>query len=148
MFDITNPMTKFKHSKTIIGMLLMVALLITLTFTTGCGVNNPADGSKIGQIVKVTKSGVFSKTWEAEIIRGGMTGGSGAFSVQPFDFTIESEEQAKQVQDFMDHQTEVIITYHSAGIYGAWRSDTGGHFLKTIAPATNSAPAVSVTGQR
>lgn len=114
---------------------------------TGCGVNNPAKGSKIGQVVKVTHSGVFSKTWEAQLIRGGMSNGSGAFGVTPFDFTIENEEQAKQVQEYMDKQTEVIITYRSEGIYSAFRTDSGGHFLETIRPATN-APSVKVSAER
>ena len=136
MFGITLSM-KIKY--TILSVLLLVVLLFG---SVGCGVNaSPGDGTKIGQIVKLTKTGLFSKTYEAEIIRGGMTGGSGAFGVTPFDFTIESEEQAKTVQDYMDHQTEVIITYRSEGLYSLCRTDSAGHFLKTITPATNSASA-------
>ena len=119
---------------------LVVCLAASLLSLTGCSLNpSPGDGSKIGQIVKVTKIGIFSKTWEAELIRGGMVGGSGSFGMTPFDFTIESEQQAKEVQDFMDKQTEVIITYRSEGFYSLFRTESGGHFLETIVPATNSA---------
>lgn len=120
-----------------LSLLSLVLVVVALVFT-GCGLNNPANGSKIGQVVKITKSGVFSKTWEAELIRGGMSGGSGSFGVTPFDFTIESESQAKEIQDYMDKQTEIIITYRSEGVYSVFRSDSGGHFLETVRPATNT----------
>lgn len=117
-----------------VGMSVVIALI-----ADGCGINtSPGTGTKIGQVVKVTKIGMLSKTWEAELIRGGMSGGSGSFGVTPFDFTIESEEQAKLIEGYMDKQTEIIITYRSEGIYSQFRTDSRGHFLVTVRPATNS----------
>lgn len=109
----------------------LVILLAALL--TGCGLNKPGDGEKVGQIVKLSKHGFFAKTWEAQIIRGGFSGGSGTMG-QAFDFTVESDEQAAKVRAFMEAQTEVRIHYRTEGIYSVLRSDTGGDFLESIEP--------------
>ena len=75
------------------------------------------------------------KTWEAEIIRGGMNGGSGSFGVVPFDFTIEDDKLAEECQNAMRQQTEVLITYRTEGVYACSRSDSTGNFLTTIKPS-------------
>ncbi len=115
-----------------------IALSIALLALVGCSVNTPGTGEKIGQIVKLNKQGIVFNTWEAELIRGGMTGGSGSFGMTPFDFTIESEEQAQAIAKYLQNQQEVVITYRIEGICGAWRSDSSGHFLVSVRPATNS----------
>lgn len=117
----------------------LIVLCAALVLLAGCGLNSsPGTGEKIGQIVKLTKQGLMRDTWEAELIRGGMNGGSGSFGVTPFDFTIEDDDMAKLCKKYLQDQTEVIITYRIEGIYNAWRSDSGGHFLVTIHPATNT----------
>lgn len=103
--------------------------------TSGCGINRPGNGEKIGQIVKLNKQGIIAETWEAELIRGGMSGGSGSFGMQPFHFTIEDNKTAEKVQEYLQNQTEVIIKYKIEGIYSAFRSDSSGHFLISIEPA-------------
>ena len=102
---------------------------------TGCGVNtNNGDGSRTGQFVALHKKGLFVKTWEAELIKGGMSGGSGSFGVAPFWVTVP-ENMAAQVQSNLDNSTEVEIKYHTAGIYSLFSSDSDGDFLLTIEPA-------------
>ena len=64
-----------------------IKYLIPLLFLTSCTVNKPSEGSKIGRIVKLSKYGLFSKTWEGELIRGGLTDGSGVNGTS-FHFTI------------------------------------------------------------
>lgn len=130
-----------------LSLLFFVLVVIGLAFT-GCAVNtSPGTGSKIGQVVKISKQGMLSKTWEAQLIRGGLNGGSGSFGATPFDFTIENEKQAEQVQEYMNKQTEVVITYRMEGIYAATRSDSSGHFLETIRPATNT-PSTKVSAEK
>jgi len=116
--------------------LTMIALLGCIL--TGCGVNtNPGTGTRTGQIIMLRKEGIFCKTWEAEIIKGGMSGGSGSFGVQPFYFTLQTDDQAKQFQGYMDKQTEVEIQYHTKGIYSCFRSSSGGDFLDSVIVMTN-----------
>lgn len=117
-----------------------LTVLLALTFLSGlsgCGLNtSPGSGDKIGQIVKVSKQGMLVRTWEAQLIRGGMNGGSGSFGTVPFDFTIEDDAMAKQAQEYMQNQEEVIIHYRMEGIYSLMRTESGGHFLSTIQPAS------------
>jgi hypothetical protein len=114
--------------------LLFVLLILIISFA-GCGVNTPGSGEKIGQIVKVSQEGVFVDTWEAQLIRGGLTGGSGAFGTVPFDFTIEDEALVNKVQMYMQNQQEVIIKYRVEGIYSRFRSGSKWYFLVSIEPA-------------
>lgn len=128
--------------------LLSLVLTIGCLILPGCGFNcSPGTGSKVGQVVKISNQGLQAKTWEAQLIRGGLNGGSGTFGTTPFDFTIENNDQAKQVQEYMDKQTEVIITYRMEGIYSLWRTESEGHFLETIRPASNAVTKVSAERQ-
>lgn len=113
-----------------------IASALSLFCLFGCGINNaPGTGEKIGQIVKLKKVGILRDTWEAELIRGGMSGGSGSFGMTPFDFTIESESEIPAIKEYMEKQTEVLIHYRTEGVYGACRSGSGGSFLVSIEPA-------------
>ncbi len=63
--------------------LTVLLVLISLSGLSGCGFStSPGSGDKIGQIVKISKQGLIVKTWEAQLIRGGMNGGSGS-SIKP-----------------------------------------------------------------
>ncbi len=105
--------------------------IIGLVLLTSCGANTPVEGEKIGQIVKVSKSGIFSETWEAEMIRGGFQAGSGA-NGQSFHFTIPNVEMAKEAQRLMENQKEIILTYRTQGFYSAFSSDSAGNFANSI----------------
>lgn len=118
----------------LLGCLLAMGLMIS-----GCSCNgHPGQGQKIGQIVKLSKGGVLFKTNEAQLIRGGLNGGAGAFGVRPFDFTIVSDFDAEKVRKFMDEQTEVIITYNTSFFFWLASSDSHGHFLVNIEPAPSA----------
>lgn len=109
---------------------------LLLVCLCGCGLNtSPGNGEKIGTIVKLKKVGMMSKTWEAELIRGGMNNGSGSFSPTPLDFTIETEEDAARIKKFMEDQTEVLVKYRQEGCYSINRTESGGTFLVSIEPA-------------
>lgn len=114
----------------------LIVLVLAVFISVGCNVNlSPGTGEKIGQVVKLSQQGLFCKTWEGQLIRGGMSGGSGAFGTVPFDFTIENDEMAKKTQEFMQNQTEVVIKYRMEGLYAWCRSESWGHFLTSIESA-------------
>ncbi|MEI6057916.1 MAG: type II secretion system protein [bacterium] len=116
----------------VLAVIAMVAVCIVLVMVR---INfSHGSGEKIGQVVKFSKQGFISDTWEGQLIRGGMNGGSGSFGTVPFDFTVEGEEMAKIVKQCMHDQTEVIVVYRIEGIYSAFRSESEGHFLATITP--------------
>lgn len=108
--------------------LLTLAILASTLLLSGCW--ETAKGEKIGNIVKVSQEGAVCKTYEAEIIRGGLNGGTGSNGTA-FFFTIENSEMAKQLQDAMEAQKEVKIRYHSE--MNSWcRSNSGDHFLDSF----------------
>lgn len=122
----------------VMAILALLAALILPVLSFGFNTSN-GDGTKVGQVVKLSKQGFISKTWEGQIIRGGMNGGSGAFG-NSFDFTVSDSEMARQLQDAMDKQSEVSISYHIAGMYSPWSSESRGHFLTSFKVLTNSPP--------
>lgn len=116
------------------------ALLLVVLAMCSCGVNcNPGDGTKVGQIVKLSNEGMVWKTWEGQLIRGGMTSGSGTVGTVPFDFTIQDEAVLAAAQKYMDSQTEVIVHYHIRGIFVVASSGSGGgYYVTSIEPAKES----------
>lgn len=129
----------------------VLALGVLALGTAGCNVNSsPADGVKIGQITKVSKQGLIYKTWEAELVRGGLVDGSGAVGGAPLHFTIENDSLAAVALVAMLNQTEVLVAYQDEGLWAASRSDSQGRFAKSITPTatarTDTLPALSADG--
>lgn len=102
--------------------------LITL-FLSGCWTTEK--GEKIGILVKSSKEGLFIKTNEAELIRGGMTDGSGGFGTQKFDFTIEDEEMLEIANEALENSKKVKIKYHRE-FATLWRCESNNYFLDSI----------------
>lgn len=124
-----------KTNLKIMGMILATMLL------AACG--DYGSGEKLGRITKLNQQGTICKSWEGEIIRGGMNNGSGAFGA-PFQFTVEDPVVLKQVQAAFDKQQEVKITYHMER--ASWcRSDSDSHFLTSIT-ILSDAPEAPVSG--
>lgn len=107
---------------------------------TSCGLQSPGNGEKVGQIVRLSKHGIFNETWEAQIIRGGFNNGSGVNGMA-FDFTIQDENVVYLVREYMDNQKEVKIKYNTEGFYSLFRSDSGGDFLTSITEISGSNPS-------
>ena len=127
--------------------ILKYMILVSLTvFLSGCW--DMGGGEKIGSITRLQRTGVFCKTWEGEIIRGGLNSGSGVVG-NAFHFTVEDDTIAQQVQKAMEAQQEVKITYKKEG-FSFCRSDSGNYFLVKIEPLNKvSVPPVQskdVTG--
>lgn len=112
---------------------------LLLLLVAACAINtSPGTGSKVGQVVKLSRVGIMSKTWEGQLIRGGMSSGSGGFGVTPFDFTVEGDSLAAVVDKYMEDQTEVIIHYRTEGVASCFRTESDNHFLVSIAPAPSA----------
>ena len=91
--------------------LLMLSGLTALLLT-GCG--EIAQGTKVGQVVKVNESsGYFCKSVEVEIIRGGFNAGSGAMGGS-LHFTIENNPKlVEMVKKAMIDGSEVEVDYRT-----------------------------------
>lgn len=114
----------------------VLAILAISLLTVGCGFTTPSSGERIGTLTSVHQSGILYSTWEGTIVRGGLSGGSGGFATQPYDFTINDPALAVKAQEYMEQQREVRLRFHSRLIYSLASSDSGGHFADSITPNT------------
>ena len=111
--------------------LLIAALSITLTNCGDCG-----NEAHVGSVVKLGKTGAICKTWEAEIVRGGLNNGSGGVSATAFSFTIEDQRLIDLVQDAFDKQYEIKVEAHDEAVT-LCRSDSNDHFAMAITKMNN-----------
>lgn len=113
---------------------------------SGCG--DTGGGEKNGTITKLAVSGIFCKTNEMEIVRGGFNSGTGANGAS-FDVTIEDPKLLAIAREAIKTGAEVQITYRTE-LVTFCRSDSSDHFLtgiKIIRPgiagATSAASATT-----
>lgn len=118
--------------------LLVAALSIALTGCGDCG-----NEAHVGSVVKLGKTGAICKTWEAEIVRGGLNNGSGGVSATAFSFTIEDEALVKLVQDAFDKQYEIKVEAHDEAAT-LCRSDSGEKFATAITRMDNPGHALEI----
>ncbi len=113
-------------------------IFVCLFALAGCHVNtDPGTGKKIGRIVKFSKQGIFCKTWEGELIRGGLSDGSGSFGGS-LHFTVEDASMAQIALDAFEKQYDVIIDYRKEFIHSITRSEhMDAYFVEKITRAKN-----------
>ena len=107
----------------------MTLLLFSVLVLSGCW--HTGSGQKIGTIIKISKQGLFFKTWEVEIVKGGLNGGSGAFSPTPVYVTVEDTQFLSLAQEAFNNQREIVVTYDHESVC-PFRSDTDGNFVTSI----------------
>lgn len=118
--------------------LWVLALLFAVASLSGCWQTGVAE--KVGTIIHVGQHGKFVKTWEFEIIRGGLQNGGGGFGVTPAWITVEDTSLLAKVQDAFDKQYEVRVRYSEEALT-LFRSDSEDKFLVSIEPFKAENPA-------
>jgi len=98
----------------ILGIVLCFVAVFTIVVWLSWLFKPTHTGERVGQIIKLSKGGLFYKTWEAEILKGGMANGSGGFA-KPLNFTIPNKDKTllSQVQYAMDSGKQVVLYYHT-----------------------------------
>lgn len=110
-----------------------LAGLLPLVGLTGCKTAKPTSGKKVGHIVKIADEGYIFKTHEAQLIRGGMSSGTGAVGMAPFDFTIQDNALLAIAEEAMVKNLEVEISYEMPFIaWSASREDHSGGVVTAI----------------
>lgn len=106
--------------------IIITAILGALTFS-GCGVYS--EGEKIGQITSIQESGIFCKTTEVTIVRGGFNNGNGV-NGQISHFTVENNpELVKVLTSAMNNNQEIKVSFRQEFI-SLCRSDSDNIFAK------------------
>ena len=106
--------------------LLIISLILCLS---GCW--ELEKGEKTGRIVKIAKAGYVIKTWDGELIRGGLNDGSGSMG-RSFHFTIESDELVEKLKSAMESQKQINIKYHKEWITFLRTNDDQNYFADSV----------------
>lgn len=75
-----------------------------------------SNGSRAGTITKFSHKGIFCKTWEGELLMGGMRNntdskGNVTLSANVWAFSVTDPEIVSQVQAAMDEGRTVVLEY-------------------------------------
>lgn len=99
---------------------LLVLLVLCVLCLTGCW--TVSEGDRVGTLTKLSKKGLFIKTWEGEMILGG-TGASGNDS-NVFVFSVDNEALIPALQDAQKSAGVITLQYHEEFTSAFWRGDT------------------------
>lgn len=113
---------------------------------TGC-THLTGSGEKVGSVIKVSSEGQVFKTNEVEIVRGGMSNGSGGFSTTPLYATVNDDAILAQLKDALNKQYEVKVYYRD---YFATplSSDSSSRYIVAVerqAPPATTPTSVALT---
>ena len=119
-----------------------LAILCLLLPLSGCF--DYSDGNRVGTVVKFSRKGVFCKTWEGELLVGGLkrvttssTDGNGnlhsssSMALNVMEFTVEDLSLIKPIQDAMESGKVARVEYNQE-LMTFCRSDGNSSFVKSI----------------
>lgn len=89
----------------------MKYILIALFSLGLSGCYEISKGVKVGRIVKCVNQGIIFKTFECELIRGGLNNSSGSFGAA-WDFTVEDEETKLTALKALENNIPVEVHFH------------------------------------
>ncbi len=111
--------------KILIASLLLLPLV---SFAWG----NYSDGSRAGELVKLSHKGLFWKTWEGQMNLGGMIQGDNGAVANVWQFSLDNNAShgediaalSQEISDALDSGKRVKLFYHQEFIVGWWRAET------------------------
>lgn len=98
----------------------IIAMLILSLALTGC--YTTSKGGRTGIITKFSNKGFFVKTWEGEMILGGI-GASGNME-NTWKFSVEDEKMVEKAKEAQKAVKTVSVAYHQEWIVAPWRAET------------------------
>ena len=88
---------------------LLLAVAAT-AFLSACGVLTYSEGDRAGVVTKLSKKGVVCKTWEGELLMGGINQFA-APAANVFHFSVVDENIVDDLKVVMEQQKPVRLTY-------------------------------------
>lgn len=89
----------------------MKKLILAMICLSLNGCYETANGTKLGTLVKCAQEGLFIKTYECELIRGGLNNSSGSFGAS-FHFTVSDKKLIEVAERALNQQKEIKLSYH------------------------------------
>lgn len=104
----------------------IVFILIGIIFGSASGCNvNVSDGFRVGTISKFTNKGIFKKSWEGELIMGGVINkGESGTVANLWRFSTLDKKIADEINQAASSGKKVKITYHQTFIRNPFVRDT------------------------
>lgn len=96
---------------------ILLALLVTVS---ACSFS---EGKRVGQIVKFSRKGILLKTYEGELATLAK-GAAGTMVNNTFSFSVKDDRIVEEIQQAMDHGSNVTLTYEQAFFAFPWEGDT------------------------
>jgi len=107
--------------------LAIVAILGTLVIG-GMGGCSISDGTRVGTITKFSQKGMMVKSWEGEMVLGGVRGAvQGGTVANTWQFTVLKSDLAPKVEALIGK--EVKVKYHQVLIHNPVTRDTSYEIL-------------------
>jgi len=102
---------------------ILIVLSIIGLSACGGGISS-GSGKKIGQVVKMGQYGMICDTYEGELMRGGLTGGTGV-NGNSFHFSVKRKKLFDKLSAAMEAQQEIEVSYEKANFSGPCSGEAG-----------------------
>lgn len=105
---------------------IIIFLLALLGFSLAYNLNY-SDGFRSGTVVKLSKKGTIFKTYEGQLLSGGLaTGEGGDIASNLWDFSVEKGDSTvlKAIEEAVDGSYRVKLRYHEKYFTFFWRGET------------------------
>jgi prepilin-type N-terminal cleavage/methylation domain-containing protein len=100
---------------TLIELLVCIAIVaIMFTFVAGIfgGGCTISDGATVGTISKFTKKGLMFKSYEGELVKGGLNQKQGGAVANVWYFSVLDSSLVPMIEDARDHNKLLSLKYH------------------------------------
>jgi hypothetical protein len=112
-------------------MVVIAIIGILAGLILGGGGCSRSEGSRAGTITKFSERGVFTKSWEGELVMGGLRRGSkGEAHANIFQFTVVDQDVAKAIKAALRSGGPVELEYTQSLTYNPLVRDTSYTVLK------------------
>lgn len=110
----------------LLGVLIMVMLFV---FTVVIKISpSQSEGERIGVVTKISKKGVFCKSWEGEMLLG--YGQNGVMAHEKFYFSTMDNAIGNQISDVARNSGMVVLSYKEPFITWPCTTSTTYHITK------------------
>lgn len=83
-----------------------------------------SDGERAGTISKYSRRGFVFKTWEGVLNVGGFSGETGSLTPQYFDFSVQDDSVAQQINQAVKTGQRVTLHYEEKLVKLPWNGET------------------------
>ena len=102
-----------------------VILALVCLPLVGCGKFVYSEGNRAGTVIKFSHKGIFCKTWEGELLMGGMKQNEDkSLQANVFEFSVTDQEIVAKVNEALENGKRVALTYEQVVLPWVCSQDT------------------------